>query len=120
RILRNFLTNAIRYTTNGRVLLGCRREADSVLLQVWDTGSGIPQDKLIEIFQEFKRVRPTESPEDKGLGLGLAIVDKVSRILNHEISVSSVEGKGSVFSVRVPMGKLKPRLSAPGRDGGAH
>ncbi|MGO1501544.1 MAG: NahK/ErcS family hybrid sensor histidine kinase/response regulator, partial [Marinobacter sp.] len=116
RILRNFLTNAIRYTANGRVLLGCRRESDSVLLQVWDTGSGIPQDKLIEVFQEFKRVRPGGSPADKGLGLGLAIVDKISRILNHEVSVSSVEGKGSVFSVRVPMGKLKPRLAAPERD----
>lgn len=119
RILRNFLTNAIRYTGKGRVLLGCRREADSVLLQVWDTGSGIPQDKLIEIFQEFKRVRPIGSPADKGLGLGLAIVDKISRILNHEVSVSSVEGMGSVFSVRVPMGKLRPRLAASARDASA-
>lgn len=120
RILRNFLTNAIRYTTNGRVLLGCRREKGSVLLQVWDTGAGIPHDKLIEIFQEFKRVRPTGSPADKGLGLGLAIVDKISRILNHEISVSSAEGKGSAFSVRVPMGELKPRLTASERDVSVH
>jgi len=116
RILRNFLTNAIRYTENGRVLLGCRREADSVLLQVWDTGPGIPENKLTEVFQEFKRVRPTGSPADKGLGLGLAIVDKISRILNHEVSVSSVEGKGSVFSVRVPMGKIKPRMALVKRD----
>ena len=116
RILRNFLTNAIRYTGQGRVMLGCRREADSVLLQVWDTGPGIPQDKLTEIFQEFKRVRPIGSPVDKGLGLGLAIVDKISRMLNHEVSVSSVEGKGSVFSVRVPMGKLIPRMATPKRD----
>lgn len=116
RILRNFLTNAIRYTENGRVLLGCRREADSVLLQVWDTGPGISENKLTEVFQEFKRVRPTGSPADKGLGLGLAIVDKISRILNHEVSVSSVEGKGSVFSVRVPMGKIKPRMALVKRD----
>lgn len=109
RILRNFLTNAIRYTGSGRILLGCRRHADHVLLQVWDTGPGIPQDKLTEIFQEFKRIRPTGSQPDKGLGLGLAIVDKISRMLGHEVTVSSIEGKGSVFSVKVPVGRLQPK-----------
>lgn len=109
RILRNFLTNAIRYTGKGRILLGCRRQGDHVLLQVWDTGPGIPQDKLTEIFQEFKRIRPTGSQPDKGLGLGLAIVDKISRMLGHEVTVSSVEGKGSVFSVKVPVGRLQPK-----------
>ncbi|WP_227663256.1 hybrid sensor histidine kinase/response regulator [Marinobacter halophilus] len=108
RILRNFLTNAIRYTGQGRILLGCRRQGDHILLQVWDTGPGIPEDKLTEIFQEFKRIRPSGSPTDKGLGLGLAIVDKISRMLGHEVFVSSLEGKGSVFSVRVPLGHLKP------------
>lgn len=106
RILRNFLTNAIRYTDSGRILLGCRREPGHVVLQVWDTGSGIPQDKLTEIFQEFKRIRPRRGQADKGLGLGLAIVDKIAGMLGHEVSVSSVEGKGSVFSVRVPLGVL--------------
>ncbi len=109
RILRNFLTNAIRYTGKGRILLGCRRRRNSVLLQVWDTGPGIPADKLTEIFQEFKRIRPAGSPADKGLGLGLAIVDKVARILNHRITVSSTEGKGSVFSVEVPLGHIRPK-----------
>ncbi len=109
RILRNFLTNAIRYTSSGRILLGCRRQAGHVVLQVWDTGPGIPQDKLSEIFQEFKRIRPDGSRPDKGLGLGLAIVDKIARMLGHEITVSSIEGKGSMFSVRVPLGKLRPR-----------
>ncbi|MBU2953376.1 hybrid sensor histidine kinase/response regulator [Marinobacter sp. F3R08] len=109
RILRNFLSNAIRYTGQGRILLGCRRQGGHVLLQVWDTGPGIPEDKLTEIFQEFKRIRPSGSQADKGLGLGLAIVDKISRMLGHEVTVSSVEGKGSVFSVRVPVGQLKPR-----------
>lgn len=108
RILRNFLTNAIRYTEQGRILLGCRRRQDHILLQVWDTGPGIPGDKLKEIFQEFKRIRPVSAQADQGLGLGLAIVDKISRILGHEISVSSVEGQGSVFSVRVPLGQLQP------------
>src|SRR5690606_782725 len=109
RILRNFLTNAIRYTGKGRILLGCRRSGDDILIQVWDTGPGIPEDKLSEIFQEFKRIRPAGAQPDKGLGLGLAIVDKISGILGHDVTVDSVEGKGSVFSVRVPCGTLSPR-----------
>lgn len=113
RILRNFLTNAIRYTEQGRIVLGCRRQANHVLLQVWDTGAGIPGDKLTEIFQEFKRIRPMGGQGDKGLGLGLAIVDKIARMLGHEVSVSSEEGRGSVFSVRVPLGKLRPAPPAP-------
>ncbi|OJT01379.1 NahK/ErcS family hybrid sensor histidine kinase/response regulator [Marinobacter nauticus] len=112
RILRNFLTNAIRYTGQGRILLGVRRRHDHVLLQVWDTGPGIPEDKLTEIFQEFKRIRPSGSQADKGLGLGLAIVDKISRMLGHAVSVASTEGKGSVFSVRVPLGQLQPSPAA--------
>lgn len=107
RILRNFLTNAIRYTGHGRILLGCRRLPGRILLQVWDTGPGIPQDKLTEIFLEFKRIRSVGSPPDKGLGLGLAIVDKIARMLGHPVTVSSVEDKGSVFSVEVPLGVLK-------------
>lgn len=109
RILRNFLTNAIRYTGQGRILLGCRRRRNSVVLQVWDTGPGIPADKLTEIFQEFKRIRPAGSPPDKGLGLGLAIVDKIARMLNHSVTVDSVVGQGSVFSVEVPLGQLQPQ-----------
>lgn len=115
RILRNFLTNAIRYTGQGRILLGCRRQVDHVLLQVWDSGPGIPADKLTEIFQEFKRIRPNGATADKGLGLGLAIVDKIARMLGHEVSVSSVEGKGSVFTVRVPVGERQHRLPASPR-----
>ncbi|MDC0663176.1 NahK/ErcS family hybrid sensor histidine kinase/response regulator [Marinobacter sp. SS21] len=110
RILRNFLTNAIRYTGRGRILLGCRRQRNHVLLQVWDTGPGVPHDKLTEIFQEFKRIQPVGRQADKGLGLGLAIVDKIARILGHEITVESVEGRGSVFSVRVPLGTLPVRV----------
>lgn len=120
RILRNFLTNALRYTEEGRVLLGCRRERNCVLLQVWDTGPGIPKDKLVEIFQEFKRISKSGSPPDKGLGLGLAIVDKISHILGHEIRVSSEVGRGSVFSVRVPLGKKKvSKKAAEGKQSSA-
>ena len=102
RILRNFLSNAIRYTDKGRILLGCRRREDCLEIQVWDTGVGVPSDQLKEIFLEFKRVNAKKQREDKGLGLGLAIVDKLSTVLNHEIKLQSILGKGSVFSVCVP------------------
>ncbi len=103
RILRNFLSNAIRYTQSGRVLLGCRRYADYVSIEVWDTGIGVPEDKQEEIFQEFKRGDGQRLKQDRGLGLGLAIVDKITRILGHRVRVSSQLGKGSVFAVEVPL-----------------
>ena len=103
RILRNFLSNAIRYTESGRVLLGCRRRGDSVSIEVWDTGIGIAEDKQEEIFQEFKRGDGQRLKQDRGLGLGLAIVDKITRILGHPIRVSSQLGQGSMFAVSVPL-----------------
>ena len=103
RILRNFLTNAMRYTESGSVLLGCRRKRHSLVIEVWDTGRGIPEEKLGDIFLEFKRLQGNRDESDKGLGLGLAIVDKISRMLGHCISVSSTPGKGSMFSVEVPL-----------------
>ncbi|NVK42505.1 MAG: PAS-domain containing protein [Oceanospirillaceae bacterium] len=107
RILRNFLSNALRYTEKGRILFGCRRRRHSLVIEVWDTGIGIPEEKLTEIFLEFRRIAPRGGgPQDKGLGLGLAIVDKISRILGHQVAVTSVEGRGSVFSVEVPLGQL--------------
>ena len=123
RILRNFLSNAIRYTAEGRVLLGCRRKRNSLMIGVWDTGQGIPETKLSDIFLEFKRLNARREDQDKGLGLGLAIVDKISRILGHSISVSSSPGRGSMFAVEVPLGQmpaaekvtLAPDLNAGGR-----
>ncbi|MBZ5486028.1 PAS-domain containing protein [Halomonas aquamarina] len=105
RIVQNFLSNAIRYTQHGRVLLGCRRQGQRLVIEVWDSGPGIPQSKLTEIFQEFRRLdqvsRHKES--EKGLGLGLSIADRMSRVLDHPIKVRSWEGVGTVFSVSVPI-----------------
>ena len=108
RILRNLLSNAIRYTTTGRVVLGCRRHRQRLSIEVWDTGIGIAENKLEEIFQEFKRGDVQRPNQDRGLGLGLAIVEKIAGILGHKVSVRSWPGKGSMFSIEVPV-----TLSAP-------
>ncbi|MGQ9366461.1 NahK/ErcS family hybrid sensor histidine kinase/response regulator [Azospirillum sp. ST 5-10] len=104
RILRNFLTNAIRYTPSGRIVLGCRRGADGLRIGVWDTGVGIPPDKLEEVFQEFRRLKGSSDKLSRGAGLGLAIVERIARRLGHPILVRSACGRGSMFAVRVPYG----------------
>ncbi len=109
RILRNLLSNAIRYTTTGRVVLGCRRHRQRLSIEVWDTGIGIAENKLEEIFQEFKRGDVQRPHQDRGLGLGLAIVEKIAGILGHKISVRSTPGKGSMFAVEVPLALSAPK-----------
>lgn len=103
RILRNLLTNAIRYTGEGRVLLGYRREGDQLSLQVWDSGDGIPANRLQDIFQAFQQLECHSQGERKGVGLGLAIVERIAGVLQHSINVSSRPGRGSMFSVTVPL-----------------
>lgn len=103
QIVQNLVTNAIRYTESGKVLVGCRRHGDFATIQVWDTGIGIPSDKLEQIFEEFYQVGNSERDREKGLGLGLAIVRRLSHLLGHQIAVRSECGKGTVFSVRVPL-----------------
>ena len=104
RIVQNFLSNAIRYTQAGRVLLGCRRQGERLTIEVWDSGPGIPEAKQAEIFQEFRRLdQATRHKEsEKGLGLGLSIADRMARVLDHPIRVRSWEGVGTMFSVSVP------------------
>ncbi|WP_236039813.1 hybrid sensor histidine kinase/response regulator NahK/ErcS' [Pseudomonas ogarae] len=109
RILRNLLTNAIRYTPSGRLVLGCRRHRQRVSIQVWDSGIGIAENRLEEIFQEFKRGDVQRPNQDRGLGLGLAIVEKIAGILGHRIQVRSWPGKGSMFSIDVPLSATAPK-----------
>ena len=114
RVLQNFLTNAFRYA-KGEVLLGVRRQGDQVRLEVWDRGPGIPEDKRQEIFEEFKRLDSHQTRAEKGLGLGLAIADGLCKVLDHRIEVRSWIGRGSVFSVTVPLARKTepaPRVGA--------
>ena len=111
RILQNFLTNAFRYG-KGPVLLGVRRRGAQLCLEVWDRGPGIPEDKRQVIFEEFKRLDSHQTRAEKGLGLGLAIADGLCRVLGHELQVRSWPGKGSVFSVTVPLATHQMPLAA--------
>ena len=103
RILQNFLSNAIRYTESGGVLLGCQRRGNSLRLGVWDTGVGIQEEDRKAIFQEFHRLDYAERLEEKGLGLGLAICDRIARMLGHDMDVQSRPGHGSRFTVGAPL-----------------
>ncbi|MDD3764106.1 MAG: PAS domain-containing hybrid sensor histidine kinase/response regulator [Nevskiales bacterium] len=104
RIVQNFLSNALRYTERGRVLLGCRRQGSTIRIEIWDTGPGIPPSKQQEIFEEFRRLRSQDARGESGLGLGLAIAERTARLLGHEIGMRSREEHGSVFWIRVPLG----------------
>lgn len=100
RILQNFLSNAVRYTDKGRIVMGCRRRGDRVLAGVWDTGPGIPVAARRIIFEEFRRLdKDRHAP---GLGLGLAIAERMARLLDHPLTLDSREGHGSFLGVSVP------------------
>ncbi|MEZ0303811.1 MAG: response regulator [Hyphomicrobiaceae bacterium] len=107
QILRNLLSNAVKYTAGGRLLLGCRRRADMLRIEVWDTGAGIPELELQAIFEEFHQLDNPARERSKGLGLGLAIVQRLSDLLGHKIDVRSRLGTGSVFSIEVPLGRAE-------------
>lgn len=102
RILQNMLSNAIKYTKKGRILLGCRKRAGSVLIQVWDTGPGIIEPDLQRIFEDFYRIDATARGQ-QGVGLGLGVVNRMARLLDHKLSVRSTPGKGSMFSITLPV-----------------
>ena len=109
RILRNLLSNAIRYTQDGGVLVSCRPRGGELRLQVWDSGAGIAEADLPRIFEEFFQVqgsRPLEARQRKGLGLGLSIVRRLAGLIGTEVQVRSRPGAGTVFSFNVPVGVM--------------
>lgn len=111
RVLQNFVSNALRYTQEGKILLGCRRKGTELLLEVWDTGPGISEDSLQTIFEEFERLPGAQG--NQGLGLGLTISQRIAQLLGHSIVVKSTLDKGSVFAIRVPLGTPHEVISQP-------
>jgi len=102
RILNNLVSNAIRYTNTGTVFIGCRKRGVKIRIEVRDSGIGIAKDKLGEIFEEFYQAGNPERDRTKGLGLGLAIVERLCNLLDYKVDVHSAPGKGSVFAIEVP------------------
>jgi two-component system CheB/CheR fusion protein len=105
RIVQNLISNAVKHTDVGKILIGCRRRGENLRIEIWDTGVGIPQDQLKLIFNEFYQLDNPARELAKGLGLGLSIVEQLARLLGHDLDVQSKAGKGSMFAVQVPVGK---------------
>ena len=114
RLLQNLVSNAIKYTPAGRVLVGCRRQNDVVRIDVYDTGVGIPQSKWRDIFVEFHRL-DQGAKIARGLGLGLSIVERVARVLGSRIELESESGRGSHFAITVPRSTDAP-MELPARE----
>ena len=106
QILRNLLSNALKYTIRGKVLFGCRRRGDMLRIEVWDTGIGIPEHQLQAVFEEFYQLDNPARDRRLGIGLGLSILQRIASLLDHPIDVQSRSGIGSMFAVSVPIGKL--------------
>ena len=107
RVLQNFMANALRYTRSGRIVLALRLRGEQVELQVWDTGPGIPEHHMQQIFNEFHRYQQPFDWGEQGLGLGLSICQRISRLLGHALDARSQPGRGSMFSITLP------RVAAP-------
>jgi CheY-like chemotaxis protein len=107
RVLQNLISNAVKYTPHGKVLVGCRRAKGRLRIDVYDTGLGIPQSKKRVIFKEFQRL-DQGAKVARGLGLGLSIVERIARVLDHRIELHSTPEKGSQFSITVPIAAAQP------------
>ncbi|MGA8901728.1 chemotaxis protein CheB [Bradyrhizobium sp.] len=101
QMIRNLLSNALKYTTRGKVLLGCRRRKDVLSIEIWDTGVGIPNEELQTIFDEYHQIDNAARERSRGLGLGLSIVQRLADLLSHRVRVRSQPGKGSVFAIDI-------------------
>ncbi|HXP95082.1 MAG TPA: chemotaxis protein CheB [Telmatospirillum sp.] len=101
QMIRNLLSNALKYTERGKILLGCRRHKGHVSIEIWDTGVGIPEAELQAIFEEYHQLNNAARERSRGLGLGLSIVQRLGKLLDHRIRVNSHMGKGSVFAIEI-------------------
>ena len=101
QMIRNLLSNAVKYTEHGKLLLGCRRHGNKLSIEIWDTGIGIPETDLQAIFEEYHQLDNAARERSRGLGLGLAIVQRLGALLEHRVRVRSRPGRGSVFAVEV-------------------
>ena len=110
-ILRNLVSNAIRYTWHGGILVACRQRGDQAVLEVWDTGIGIAPEHQQDVFREFHQLGNPERDRNKGLGLGLAIADGLARTMKHDLAMVSIPGRGSVFRLTLPLAAVP--LPAP-------
>ena len=112
RILSNLVSNAVRYTERGGVLVSCRQRGPNLQIAVWDTGCGIPDDRREEIFREFVQLHSPDRDRGKGLGLGLAIVARLAPLLGSRVELRSVLGRGSMFAIRVPLANPSDKSKA--------
>ncbi len=115
RMIRNLVHNAFRYTERGGILVGCRRRGSRILIQVFDTACGIPPDKLQMIFEDFYQLDNPSRDKAKGLGLGLSIVERTAHLLGQDVWVASRLGRGSVFSITLPL--AGDRKTSPPKGG---
>ena len=120
QMIRNLLSNALKYTQTGKVLLGCRRHGDRLRIEIWDTGAGIPKADLEAVFVEYHQLDNSARERNRGLGLGLSIVQSLGKLLGHEVRVRSDPGRGSVFSIDVKRigeitgyGRIATKVDAP-------
>jgi len=113
RVLQNLISNAIKYTPSGRVLIGCRRRRGRLRIEVCDTGIGVPQNRQKQIFREFQRL-DQGALIARGLGLGLSIVERAARVLDHRVALYSLPGKGSIFTIDAAVAQVAaPAMAAP-------
>jgi two-component system CheB/CheR fusion protein len=116
QMIRNLLSNALKYTSHGKVLLGCRRRRGILSIEVWDTGVGIPDEELQAVFEEYHQLGNAARERSRGLGLGLSIVQRLGNLLGHRVRVRSRPGKGSVFAIEIVLqpGEMAPELEQHG------